>query len=248
MAYPTQITIASGTTVYEGDNNDGITSRQVQVSVTYQLERQDVDLLHVTAVKAREVDAAQEVVWHHIWEDRAVRGGQAEMGLPPRPPGDEDDPLGGQGDPDDGPDDGGMDDVPPFHVGGEGHGKGHGDGATPPPHHAAVPAEGVHACRTGPARAPGNGHAGGSPPDQPERVEPWISKPQKLAVAAQARRLGLSDVALAEMIRERFGKESFSPHFAVDRLTKAEGDALLRALRALGHDERAPRPPHPLPA
>ena len=101
MAYPTQITIASGMTVYAGDpqNDEGITSRQVQVSVTYQLERSDADLLHVTALKARELDAAQEVVWHQIWGERTARGDQTAMDLSPGSPGDEDAPLGDEGTP-----------------------------------------------------------------------------------------------------------------------------------------------------
>ena len=68
MAYPTQITITGGKTVYAGspEDGEGITSRQVQVSVTYQLERADDDLLLVAEAKAREVEAAQAAVWRQV--------------------------------------------------------------------------------------------------------------------------------------------------------------------------------------
>ena len=76
-----------------------------------------------------------------------------------------------------------------------------------------------------------------------------IRKPQKLAIEAQARRLGLSDHALADTIRERFGKESYTPRFAVDKLTKAEAGLLLQALQATGHGEDRPvRPGQAMPA
>ena len=268
MAYPTQITISAGKTVYEGDQSDGITSRQVQVSVTYQLERADDDLLQVTARKAKEVEAAQAAVW------RQVRREQTEMELPPGDQGphlptDEDDPLGGQGSQDeDWPGDGSEDDDPPFYGGGEeGHGEepADGGGIAPPYHPAASQGvnpqgtrpQGLHSCRTGPGNGYGNGHQienghhppapGGSP--TAERLPQSIRKPQKLAIEAQARRLGLSDQALAATIRERFGKESYTPRFAVDKLTKAEADALLRALQATGHgDDRPMRPGQAMPA
>ena len=239
MAYPTQITIASGKTVYEGDpeNDEGITSRQVQVSVTYQMERGDEDLLAVTERKAKEVDAAQEAAW------RQVKREQTEMELPPKAeppphPTDEDDPLGGEPGEDDGQDPDGdwADDEPPSYGGnGEDHEDNHegshggGGGPTPPPYRPAAAPQGPHACRIGPGN--GTGHdassvTGGVNGPQARAV----TKPQKLALGAQARRLGLSDQALAEIIRERFGKSSFTPRYAVDRLTRAEAEALMRAL------------------
>jgi len=235
MAYPTTLTLASGKTVYEGDpdNDDGITSRQVQVSVTYQLERGDADLLAVTARKAQEVEAAQAAVW------RQVRKEQTEMELPPGggPPDDEDDPLRGEDDGDESGDD------PPFYDGSPDYSQDYpeddGSGSMPPPH--SLPAQGVPSCHTGPAGGDGHdtsGHNGSG------GVPPAITKPQKLAIGAQARRLGLSEVALAEIVRERFGKTSFTPRYAVDRLTKAEADSLLRALQALGQgEEDAPQVP-----
>ena len=252
MAYPTQITLSSGKTVYAGDESDGITSRQVQVSVTYQLERADDDLLLVTERKAKEVEAAHDAVWRQVNREQTELR-MDEMELPPPPPSDEDDPLGDQGD----PDEDWPNDEPPFYGGHGGEPDG-GGGAMPPPHHRAVPVEGLHACRTESGNGYGNGHGGpgtaGTEHPQPEinhpeRLAQSIRKPQKLAIEAQARRLGLSDQALSEIIRERFGKTSFTPRFAVDKLTKAEADALLRALQALGHGEdRSAGTPQPMPA
>ena len=247
MAYPTQITIASGRTVYEGDpdSDEGITSRQVQVSVTYQMERGDEDLLLVTETKAREVDAAQEAVWRQVRREQTELR-MEEMHLPaelaPHPT-DEDDPLAGgpgedQGIEDDGenhgqdPDGDWPEDEPPSYGGnGEDHGGSHG-GGSPPPYHPAAAAQGLHPCRTGPGNGTGNGQSvsalAGQGVNGPQARA--VTKPQRLALGAQARRLGLSDQALAEIIRERFGKSSYTPRYAVDRLTRAEAESLLRAL------------------
>ena len=264
MAYPTQITIASGKTVYEGDpeSDEGITSRQVQVSVTYQLERADDDLLHVTATKAKEVEAAQEAVWRQVrgsrrswgWIRNCPRARRATRTTPSGRPGEDQERTAGRRER--------VDDEPPFYGGGEKASEDHGgrsraDGGIAPPYH---PRRAVRREPCTPA-APGRGTAPGtaterSAPTCPvpsashrERVAQSIRKPQKLAIEAQARRLGLSDQALAETIRERFGKESYTPRFAVDKLTKAEADALLRALQAPGHgDGQAIRPGQAMPA
>ncbi|MBV9852122.1 MAG: hypothetical protein JO250_20850 [Armatimonadetes bacterium] len=234
MAYPTQITIASGKTVYAGDEEDGITSRQVQVQVTYQLERGDGDLLLVTARKAKEVEAAQAAVW------RQVRGEQTEMDLPhdlPSPPGDEDDPLQSE---DDEGDDPGED--PPLYDG-DGDGPDEGGGAAPAYRPGGTGTGYGRPCPGGTGTGygrpcpgdrgqNGDGHADASSEDSGARPR-GVTKPQRLAIQAQARRLGLGEQALAETIRERFGKESFTPRFAVDKLSKAEADVLLRALCAL---------------
>jgi hypothetical protein len=247
MAYPTKVTIRSGKTVYAGDpDGEGITSRFVQVSVTYALERSDDDLLASVARKAREVEAAHLAVW------RQVRREQGELALRPAPAGFGDDappelvdgrgPHDDPGPPDDPrPDD---DDPLPSYARDEDEEKDEEGGFVPPSDEVPF-TEGPS--EDGPTEYPadrnavsqgsaersitGNGAAPTSNGSGPRPVP--VTKPQKLAIGGQARRLGLSDVALAETIRRRYSKTSHTPRFAVDRLTKKEGEDLLRALAAL---------------
>lgn len=255
MAYPEKMTLTCGRTEYRGSadgsgNDEGITSRKVEVSVTYRLERRDVDLLHVVSVAARELDAAQEVLWQEAQGGTeettdAGSGGQAELPLgenadagealtdadvPPDAPSDADDPLASY---DYGADvdedmDGGMegspfeedapDDEPPGHTGGSNG-------------HWMLPS-GSNPCQTAVGSTPEESKSGrdAAPSDGMGNRPVPVTKPQKLALAAVARRLGLSDVALSQLIKERFGKESVTPRYAVERLTKKEADTLLRVL------------------
>jgi hypothetical protein len=250
MAYPTKITLTSGKTEYGGSTDgEGITSRQVRVSVTYELERQDEDLLVVTERKAREVEEAQAAVW------RQVRKEQGELGraTPPHSlPKDE-------GPEDEGPEDEEDDPLRPYgeespdeeHDGessdgwnSDGDAPGDSEDQDPTAHHLEQHPTGngaspwnSHTCRTGTSAGKACGEKVSESGPVPQTVtEPQplpMTKPQKLALEAAARRLGLSDTALADLIRKRFGKSSFTARYAVERLSKVEAGELLRSLAAL---------------
>lgn len=74
MAHAVQITIAAGNKV-----SLNYQSQEVEVSVTYQLEREDNDLLAVFRDKAEEVARAHKVAWHHVHNVRA-KGAVNEKG------------------------------------------------------------------------------------------------------------------------------------------------------------------------
>ncbi len=61
MAYPVQVTLGTGNKV-----SVNYQSQEVSVSVTYQLERGEDDLLSVAHEKADEVVAAHGVVWAKV--------------------------------------------------------------------------------------------------------------------------------------------------------------------------------------
>ncbi len=65
MAYATQITISTGSKV-----SVNYQSNEVQVGVTYQLEREDEDLLQLVESKAAEVEAAHRRLWKTLKAER----------------------------------------------------------------------------------------------------------------------------------------------------------------------------------
>ncbi len=65
MAYATQITISTGSKV-----SVNYQSNEVQVGVTYQLERKDENLLQLVESKAAEVEAAHRRLWKSIKAER----------------------------------------------------------------------------------------------------------------------------------------------------------------------------------
>ena len=61
MAYPIQLTIGAGNKV-----SVNYQSQEVNVSVTYQLESEDTDLLHFARDKASEVAAVHGIAWKQM--------------------------------------------------------------------------------------------------------------------------------------------------------------------------------------
>ena len=68
MAYPIQLTIGTGNKV-----SINYQSQEVNVSVTYQLESEDTDLLKFARDKASEVAAVHGIVWEQIRGDGAAK-------------------------------------------------------------------------------------------------------------------------------------------------------------------------------
>jgi len=77
MAYATQITISTGSKV-----SVNYQSEEVQVGVTYQLEREDENLLQLVESKAAEVEAAHRRLWKSIKAERLQHQEQPN-GQPP---------------------------------------------------------------------------------------------------------------------------------------------------------------------
>lgn len=67
MAYATQITISTGSKV-----SVNYQSQEVHVGVTYQLEREDENLLQLVESKAAEVEAAHRRLWKTLKAERAA--------------------------------------------------------------------------------------------------------------------------------------------------------------------------------
>jgi len=72
MAYATQLTIGTGNKV-----SINYQSQDVSVSLTYQLEREDLDVLQVVREKAAEVALAHQTAWQRI-RDAKVEGVRVE--------------------------------------------------------------------------------------------------------------------------------------------------------------------------
>ena len=78
MAIATEVTISTGTKV-----TFNYQSREVGVSLTYQLEREDTDVLELVREKAGEVARAHQAVWQKMRDEKksqkqsASRNGQA---------------------------------------------------------------------------------------------------------------------------------------------------------------------------
>lgn len=65
MAYATEITISTGSKV-----SVNYQSQEVQVGVTYQLEREDQDLMQLVTSKASEVERAHRRLWKQVKAER----------------------------------------------------------------------------------------------------------------------------------------------------------------------------------
>lgn len=65
MAFATEITIATGSKI-----SVNYQSQEVQVGVTYQLEREDGDLMQLVEAKAAEVEKAHRRLWKQIKAER----------------------------------------------------------------------------------------------------------------------------------------------------------------------------------
>ena len=76
MAFATQLTIGTGSKV-----SANYQSHEVSVIVTYELERQDTDLLKLVEEKAAEVEQAHSMVWRSIKSLRTE--GKTENPSPP---------------------------------------------------------------------------------------------------------------------------------------------------------------------
>ena len=221
MIYPTEMTLATGTTVYAGDpeSDECIRSREVRVSVTYRIEEQeDFDLADFAFAKAAEVERARIAALERIERDRAD---------PYEPPG------GAALEPNDSsfnPDDPALE--PPDDQ------ENDEDASDPFPEEADY----LHArCGSAPngVCAGNGGHPGKGmstwngasplPPALPagtrgvtEAETDWATKPQVLALQSHFRRLGLSPENQTALLRARFGK------FRPERLTKDEAAGLMR--------------------
>lgn len=76
MAYATQLTLTTGNKV-----SINFQSQEVNVSLTYQLEREDTDVLAVVSEKTAEVEAAHRLAWqgiHHAKVNGQTVNDQAE--------------------------------------------------------------------------------------------------------------------------------------------------------------------------
>lgn len=79
MIYPTEMTLATGTTVYAGDpeSDECIASREVRVSVTYRIEEdEDFDLADFAFARAADVERARLAAQERIEKSR--ERGQAD--------------------------------------------------------------------------------------------------------------------------------------------------------------------------
>ncbi|MDQ2687667.1 MAG: hypothetical protein M3Y28_07360 [Armatimonadota bacterium] len=235
MIYPTEMTLATGTTVYAGDpdSDECIASREVRVSVTYRIEEEeDFDLADFARAKAADVErarvAAQDRIQEGIQERIAAHGriercrtDTSEAAFGPRE--EAFDPSDPAWEP--------PDAEPPDE-----------DGVVPDP----FPEEADYmSARCGlnlnGVYAQNGGHSGhgmyarngvSTLPSVPsvgvERLTEietdWAIKPQVLALGSHFRRLGLSPEDQTALLRARFGK------FRLERLTKDEAAGLMRYL------------------
>lgn len=247
MIYPTEMTVATGTTVYAADpaSDERLVSREVRVSVTYRIDEEEVtDVAALARAKAAEVEGARLAACERITN----MGHIERMGMTypaPAPDNTAFDPSGPAFDPSDPalepPDE--QDEYDEREQGGE-------EEYDPDPSQEeedhGFPASGCHNGNSGSA---GNRTAipprpAGSwvPPagtrqafgTQASKVEAFGSqvpeetdlatKPQVLALISYFKRLGLSYSSQTALLRTRFGK------FRPERLTKAEAIALIRSL------------------
>jgi hypothetical protein len=83
MAYATQITIGTGRKV-----SVNYQSREVQVGVTYQLEREDQNLLQLVETKAAEIETVHRRLWKKLKAERTQQEASSESNdnraLPPQ--------------------------------------------------------------------------------------------------------------------------------------------------------------------
>ncbi len=213
MVYPTEMTIATGTTVYAGDptSDECIVSREVRVSVTFRIEEEeDFDLADLAYAKAAEVErarlAAQERIERNRTDPYQASFDPNDPALEP-PDADAPDPFPEAADylsARCGPASNGV------YLGNAGHPGNRmcvQNGVPPLP--PAFPA----------------GTEGVTEADRISEAETdWATKPQVLALGSHFKRLGLSPQDQTALLRARFGK------FRAERLTRAEAAELMRSL------------------
>ena len=78
MAYAVQLTISSTSKVSLGSQ-----SQEVGVSLTYELEREDTDLMQVVEQKAAEVARAHNKTWRRIRDERKREAQNGKGSAPP---------------------------------------------------------------------------------------------------------------------------------------------------------------------
>ena len=202
--------------------------QEVQVSVTYVLNHGDTDLVKLAAEKAVEVKRAHEAVWHRIGAFQSPAshscdgppGCQGGSGCKcssdgsgrPRP-----ERLNGSGLRSD--DDRQNGDSQQKEAAASITGAFGANGVSPDSrvnHAAGKSRAGSSGSR--------NGNTAASPvPDLSPPPEP-ASKPQKILIRSRAQKVGLSSAGLQEVIWKQYR------HYSLERLTKAQANAILLAL------------------
>ncbi len=252
MVYPTEMTVATGTTVYAADptSDERLVSREVRVSVTYRIDEEEVtDVAALARAKAAEVEGARLAASERITNlTRIERMDTANPALAP-----DDvpfDPSGPAFDPSD-PALEPPDEQDEYDKREQGNEEEYDPGSSQEEEDYGFTASGCHTGNSGPAE---NGtavppHPAGAwvPPSetrqafgtQASKVEAFrrddtssqvpeetdlATKPQVLALGSYFKRLGLSYSSQTALLRTRFGK------FRPERLTKAEAIALIRSL------------------
>lgn len=240
MVYPTEMTVATGTTVYAADpaSDERLVSREVRVSVTYRIDEEEVaDVAALARAKAAEVEGARVAASERITNlTRIERMDTANPTLAP------DDPAFDPSDPALEP----PDEQDEYAEREQGDEEEYAPDPSQEEEDHGFPASGGHTGNSGPA---GNGTAvpprpAGAwvPPAEtrqafgteaskvealgsqvPEEMD-LATKPQVLALGSYFKRLGLSYSSQTALLRTRFGK------FRPERLTKAEAIALIRSL------------------
>lgn len=251
MVYPTEMTVATGTTVYAADpaSDERLVSREVRVSVTYRIDEEEVtDIAALARAKAAEVEgarlAASERITNLTFIERMGTSSAApapddtrfDPSDPALEPPDEQDEYDNEDDEnneeeDEGrytsPEEAGYEEASDVGIGrslpGVGYQTGDGDHAE---NGSSIPRSTgswvPHAeVRQAFGTQASKVEAFGS--QVPEETD-LATKPQVLALGSYFKRLGLSYGSQSALLRTRFGK------FRPERLTKAEAIALIRSL------------------
>jgi hypothetical protein len=181
MTYPTEMTLTTGTTVYAGDPDSGerIVSREVRVSITYQVDDEMTNLVGLAFAKAAEVERARLAACERIARDQADPYEPAlDLIDPSLEPPDEDapDPFPDEAD--------------------------YLSARCGPAPIGGCPGNGDHA-RNGCSAYPPASPAG---TEQVTEETDWATKPQVLALGSHFKRLGLSPENQSALLRARYGK------------------------------------------
>jgi len=212
MICPTEMTIATGTTVYAGgpDSDERIVSREVRVSVTYRIDERETNVADLAFAKAAEVERARQAAQERI----AAQGRIERGGTGPHEPGfDPSDPALEPPDEEEGD---------PFPEGAD-----YLSARCGPAPYGGCPENGGHARNGFPANPPASTDGTERVTEVskvPEEETDWATRPQVLALKSHFTRLGLSPENQAALLRARFGK------FRPERLTKTEAAGLMRCL------------------
>lgn len=255
MIYPTEMTVATGTTVYAADpaSDERLVSREVRVSVTYRIDEEEVtDMAALARAKAAEVEGARLAASERI--TNLTRIERMDTASPTLAPDDAPfDPSGLTFDPSD-PALEPPDEQEEYDEREQGDEEEYAPDPSQEEEDYSFPASG---CQTG-----NSGHAGNGTAAAPRPAGAWVSpaetrpafgtqaskveafgsqvpeetdlatKPQVLALGSYFKRLGLSYSSQTALLRTRFGK------FRPERLTKAEAIALIRSLERGEVDSR----------